>query len=138
MKKSKRFVKSAEFSFGKGKSLVVSLFSNCGLDRIIIENEHGIVHVKATGHSRFEFEDKKQEPNMCDFWLGNPSMTIALFDYLEGRFWGQFNWGELFRYQKNPKLKRVLTTEIKKLVDEFENNAARRLNVILKEQKIKK
>ena len=138
MGKKKRLVKSVEFSFGKGKSLVVSLLSNSGLDRIIIENEHGIVRVKATGHSRFQFEDKKQGPNMCDFWLGNPPVTVTLSDYLEGRFWGQFNWGELFRYQKNTKLKKALTAEIKKLVDEFEANAARRLNGILNKQKIKK
>ena len=137
MKKRKRLVRSVKFSIGKGKSLVISLSSEIGLDRVIVENEGGVTRVTADGHSGFEFSDKKQEPGMCDFWLGNPSITATFKDYLEGRFWGQFNWGELFRYQKNAKLRRELRSEIQKLADEFESNAERRLNGILKRVKNK-
>ena len=135
MKKKKRLVKSAEFSFGKGKSLVVYLSSNIGLDRIIVENKNGVVCVRAEGHSRFEFDDKKREPNTCEFWLGNPPITVALKDYLYERFWGQLNWGELFRYQDDTKLKRALKAKIQKLVNEFESKAAQQLKDILKKQK---
>ena len=138
MAKRKHLASEAEFSIGKGKSLVISLSSSVGLDRIIVKNENGSLSVRARGHSSFEFSDKKQEPGGCDFWLANPSTTPALKEYLEGRFWGQLTWGELFRRQNNTELKRALKAEIQKLVDDFADEAAQRLNSILKKQKNKK
>lgn len=138
MKKRKHLVESAEFSFGEGKSLIVCLSSDIGLDRIVIENKNGVVYVRAKGHSRFEFDDKKHGPDICDFLLANPSINTTLKDYLDGRFWGQFNWDDVSRYQENTKLKKALKAEIQKLADEFENKAAKRLNSILKKQKKKR
>jgi hypothetical protein len=138
VEKKKRYVKSAEFLLGEGKSLIISLSFAVGLDRIIIENKNGLVCVNAEGHSRFEFDDKQHGPNQCDFWLANPSLSAALGDYLDGRFWSQFTWGDLSKYQHDPKLKKALKTEIQKLTTEFESKAARRLNGILKKHKIGK
>ena len=135
MGKRKRLVEDAEFKVDRGKCLIICLFSNLGLDRIIIENKKGVIHVRAAGHSRFEFSDKKQGPGACDFWLGNPSASVTLENYLIVKFWGQFNWSELFDYQEDPKLKRAIKKKIKKLVDEFEEKAAKQLNGIVKKMK---
>ncbi|MDD5289929.1 MAG: hypothetical protein PHT40_01850 [Patescibacteria group bacterium] len=135
MAKKNRLTQHTDFSVGPGKSLIISLSSIIGLNRIVIQNKKGVIFVRAYGHSRFEFrnkKDKKLGPGACDFWLANPSTSVALQDYLEGRFWRQFNLGELFRYQKNAKLIKKLKKEIQKLVDEFENQAAEKLNGILK------
>ena len=134
MEREGRLVKSAEFSMGEGKSLVIALSSDIGLDRIIIENKDGATQVRAEGHSRFEFDDTKQRPNQCDFLLRNPSRIETFEDYLDGKFWGQFAWDGLFKYQNNARLKRALKAEIKKLACEFERKAARRLNGIFKKQ----
>jgi len=127
-----KLVTEAEFSIPKGKSLVINISSDIGLDRIIIENRGNTVRVRANGHSHFEFADKPQEPGMCDFWLGNSSMTTTLKDYLEGRFWGQFTFGQLAQHTRNKKLKRLLRAEIKRLSDEFESKVAQKLSDILK------
>ena len=138
MGKRKRLVEDAEFKVDRGKCLIICLFSNLGLDRIIIENKKGVIHVRATGHSRFEFSDEKREPGACDFWLGNPSASATLENYLIVKFWGQFNWSELFDYQEDTKFKRAIKKKIKKLVDEFEEKAAKQLNGIVKKMKKKK
>ena len=135
MKKRKRLVKSVEFSLDEGRSLVISLSSSVGLDRIVIENKNGVLRARAEGHSRFEFSDKKGKPGACDFWLANPQTATALEDYLEGSFWSQFNWDELFRHRKNIRLRKALKAEIRRLVHAFEGKAAERLNGILKEQR---
>ena len=132
-RRKRRFVKEIEFKVRKNRSLIISLgMPSVGLDRIIIENKNGTVEVRAEGHSRFEFSDEKIDPGFCDFWLSNPSTKILLEDYLLGCFWGQFNWGELFKYQNNKALKRRLAEEVKKLTHEFEANAAEKLNRLVR------
>ena len=130
-----RMVRSANFSVGKGKSLIIGLSSSFGLYRIVLENENGVVKVRAEGASKFEFRNKPRGRGECDFWLGNPPHDTVLQDYLDRKFWNQFNWGELVKYHENAKLKRALKAEIKKLVEEFDGKAARRLNSILKKHK---
>lgn len=132
----KRFVKEVEFKIKDGQSLVVSLgMPLLGLDRIIVENNNGVVEIKAEGRSRFEFSNQKIHPGTCDFWLANPTSAILLPDYLYSCFWNQFNWGELFRHKNNKILDKELKKEIRKLVLEFESKAANELNEIF--EKIK-
>lgn len=132
MKVRTRLVDMVEFKVGKKKYLVINVNSNVGIDRVVVENKDGIMHVRATGHSHFEFSVGKTDPGKCDFWLANRSWTKTLEDYLDGRFWGQFTFGKLADYKKNQKLKKLIRVEIQKLADEFETKAARRLNGIVK------
>lgn len=128
-----RLVKEIEFEIPKNKDLVILLNSlTAGIDRVIVENKNGVVKISANGHSRFEFSDKKAESGHCDFYLGNPSTHILLEDYLASKFWGQFNFGELFAYQANKALNRAIKQEIKKLIGKFESKAASRLNGLVK------
>ena len=130
-----RMVRSANFSVGKGKSLIIGLSSSFGLYRIVLENENGVVKVRAEGASRFEFRNKPRGRGECDFWLGNPPHDTALQDYLGRKFWDQFTWGDLIRYHRLPGFRREIRTAIKKLVEEFDSKAARRLNSILKKHR---
>jgi hypothetical protein len=136
----KRFLKEVEFKIGRGKSLVVllGLPAAIGLDRVVIENIKGVVWVRATGHERFKFQDGAEGPGMCEYLLANPDTKMLLEDYLLSRFWGQFNWGELFAYLKNRKLNKKIKEKIRKLVNEWEKKAARELNNILKIHKNKR
>ena len=132
-------MKEIEFKIKRSESLVISLgMPLIGLDRIIVENNKGITEVKAEGRSRFEFSDSKIHPEACDFWLANPPNCILLSDYLYSSFWGQFNWGELFRYGKNKVLKKRLKKEIERLVREFESMAAKQLNEVFEKLKNEK
>lgn len=127
----KHFVKEIEFKIKEGKSLIVSMgMPILGIDRIIVENNKGIVDIKAEGRSRFEFSNQKIHFGACDFWLANPPGTVLLHDYLYSCFWSQFNWGELFRYKKNKILEKELKKEIRKLVREFESKTSKRLNEV--------
>ncbi len=131
----KRLVREIDFKIPRGKSLVISVNSDIGIDRVIVENKGGTVSVYADGHSRFEFSDKKIKAGACDFWLGNPRWKRLLEDYLDGRFWGQFGWGKLFSFRGDKRFKAAIRLEIKKLVEELEHNAARRLNRIVRNKK---
>lgn len=133
-KRQKRLVKEIEFKICKGKSLVVSMgFPSIGLDRIIIENNQGVVEVKAQGRSRFEFSDKKIGPHACDFWLSNPPKNILLEDYIISQFWGQFTWGDLAKFQSSRVFKKSINVAIKELIAEFESKAVGRLNGIVEQ-----
>lgn len=134
-KRRSRLVKEINFKMKKGQSLVVSLWPHLGIERIIIENRKRAVEVRAEGRSRFEFSDKKDKkasPGTCDFFLSNPSSNVLLKDYLASRFWGQFTWGALDAYQKNKRLKKAVNEEIRKLVEQFEERASKRLKGIVK------
>ncbi|MEX1064243.1 MAG: Ada metal-binding domain-containing protein [Candidatus Paceibacterota bacterium] len=134
--RKKRLVKEIRFKMRNGQSLVIFLgLPVAGLERVIIENNNGVVEVSADSHSRFEFSDKKIDSNTCDFYLTNPTWNTALTDYLLSCFWSQFGWGDLARYQNDPALVRAVRKEIRKLVEEFEPMAAERLNKIVSTQK---
>jgi hypothetical protein len=137
-KKGKKLLREVDFKIGKGKYPAISLLRHLGIDRIIVKNNNGIVEVRAEGHTRFEFSDKKTGPYTCDFWLANPLREVLLKDYIEARFWGQFGWGALFSHQNNVALKKEVNLEIKRLTEEFEENASNRLNGIVKKFKTKK
>jgi len=131
-----RLLKEVKFELKEGQYLVANYtLLGAGLGRIIVENKNGAVKVSAeTGPSgsRFEFGEGKTNPNQCDFWLANAKPDVLLKDIIRTKFWGQFSFGELFRYQKDQKLSRKINREITKLVAEFEEKAAIHLNALLK------
>jgi hypothetical protein len=130
-----RHTDHAEFQLKPGQSLVVNLFeglSEFGLDRIVAEfNKDGkSVKVAANGYGSFEFSKRRKDANsaLADFILQNPSLKTALIDYIGGKFWGQFNWGELAKLNENKKFVRRINRKLRKLVSEFEEKASKELN----------
>lgn len=134
-KTRKLLVEEIEFTLGKNQYLVVneSLFPRPGLDRVIVQNENGRTRVSAmaVSGSRIEFQKGKIDPYAYDFWIGNTNINDYLYDTLKGKFWSQFNWGELAKYQK-PKFEKQIDEKIEELVTEFMAHAATALNKIKK------
>jgi hypothetical protein len=144
---SKEFIEhstsNAEFKIKPGQTLVINLNTDLGLDRIILSHEKdGNLTVAATGHSSFKFEEKRKgaPDSYADYLLSNPDLNISLMDYIKQGFWSQFNWGELINIHDNKKLVSKINRKIEKLVSDFEEKAAKELNVTpgLKETKRKK
>lgn len=109
-----------EFTLRKGKSLVVSCSNfEPGLERVVVGNEkRGVkITVLATSGSRFKFESGKTGKGTCDFFITNNDPVNFLRDLIKGKFWSQFNWGDLIKYQKNKKFSR----KVNKTIDEVVN-----------------
>lgn len=126
-----------EFVLGRNESLVASLAYALepGIERVIVENKKGRtkITIAATSGSRFEFLDQRRtkgNEGQCDFWVANLKARDFLTDVLRGKFWSQFNWGELFGYRKNKKFSRLVDRKIRELVDKFLDQAAGELNEI--------
>lgn len=131
----RKLTKEIEFSLKSGQSLVVSLsMLGNGLDRIIVENEDGVVKVTARSGpagGNFEFCEYEKEPegsSHCTFWLGNQKAKFMIVDYLLSHFWGQFTWGKLIELHNNKRFVAAITRAAKKLAEEFESRAAEELN----------
>ncbi len=141
--RKKRLVRKINFKIKENQSLVIlyCLLPDAGLERIVVENKDGITHVYADGRSQFEFSDiskTKDNPNLADFILSNRSDQFMIEDIIRSKFWSQFNWGEIFKYQKDKNFKRAVNRKIRKLVQEFEKKAAEELNQLRKNTKNKK
>lgn len=128
--KQRKLVKDIKFKIGENQSLVILV--NQSLDRVVVENDGQEAKVWATGHHRFVFAREKSHPHQADFLLSNPESKILIEDIIDDKFWGQFPWGELIKLSRNQKLNRAVKKEIQKLVDEFECQAAKRLNQLTK------
>lgn len=138
--RQKRLVKEIEFKMQDNQSLIINycLLPSAGLDRVIVQNKNGVVHVCAQGRSRFEFSDiskTKDNPNQTDFILSNAREQFMIEDIIRSKFWRQFTWGELLKYDEDRKFNKILNQKIKELVKEFEAKAAEQLNQLLKQHK---
>lgn len=136
-KRRKRLVEEIEFKLKNNQSLIIKycFLPDAGLERVVIKNNDGIVHVRAHGRSRFEFHKGKDYPTECDFLLVNPREELLIEDIICSKFWSQFTWGELLKYVKNRKFNKILNRKIKELVQEFETKAATQLNELFKQYK---
>ena len=137
MPKTRRLVREAAFSLGRGQSLIVSIaMLGTGLDRVLVERDRrGSVRVHAIngpGGGRFEFDDVKRGPSACDFWIARTDSRTSIADILRSLFWSQFTYGELSELRRNGQLQGKLTHAVRSLADDMERTAARRLNSMVK------
>ena len=125
-------VSDIEFKLKPGQSFVVLLESDEGVDRIvaIYDEKTGDVDVMATGHSNFKFKNKPEgeNSNICDFIIENPKKKELLADYLKGRFWGQFTFGELDKLMRDKQFLGKLDKKIGGIIKNFEITASKELN----------
>ncbi len=131
--RKRRIRGEVEFVLGKNETLGVSFsILGPGIDRVFVTNEGGKVkvHANAASGSHFLFHKGKTGSYHCDYWIENPSPAGAIEDILHGKFWGQFNWGQLAVYVKDRKFNRTINRRIKQLVEKFMSQAAKELNGI--------
>lgn len=132
--RERKIRKELGFPLEKGKVLSVtySLFGP-GITAISVSHEkNGKVNVFVSPSNGSYFRFKKSAGDNGNFiMVRNPNDEVLIEDIINGRFWGQFTWGQLFDYQK-PKFQRKIRNAIKKLVADFEAKAAKELNAIPK------
>lgn len=139
----RRLVREAMFDLDRGKYAIISVnMLGSGLSRVIVQRDRrGRVSIRATNGpagGRFEFDDRKSAPNACDFWVARAEPKISIADMLRSSFWGQFTWGEMDKLRRDPQLQGRLTMAIRKLADEFEGTAARRLNRMVRLKQLRR
>lgn len=128
---AKKLVREAMFDIAPGESLRVSMnMLGSGLDTVdVVRDRRGHVSVRATngpGGGRFEFE-RLVGQGQFDFWLARAEARVEIADMLRSRFWSQFTWGEMAELRKDPQLQGRLTMALRKIAEEFERMAAKRL-----------
>jgi len=133
--KKGRRVKEVEFELEEGQRVFVhTALLGPGLGRVVVSREKGKITVWADANSGSHFRFKKGgsgKPGNPNFEINNLDSGEAIEDILQQKFWGQFNWGQLFAYQK-PEFQRKIKKAIKKLVSDFEAKSAKKLNAITK------
>lgn len=130
-----RLVKETKFFLEDNQTLYVDPNGSGlgpGLNRVFVIRKNGKVEVwaQAASGSRFHFRRGSGEQGSPNFEIRNLDSGGKLADILERNFWGQFTWGELIDYHENQSFRRKVLRRIKRLVAEFEAQAAQELNAI--------
>jgi len=132
-----RLVERVKFILKDGQTLYVNPGGPGiapGLNRVFVTNEDGKVEVfaDATSGSHFRLSEGSGEPGDPDFKIANLTSAETIADLLEGKFWSQFNWGELIAYHEDRSFRRKIRRRVLKMAREIEARAAEELNAVPK------
>ncbi|MEX0888119.1 MAG: hypothetical protein WDZ67_01970, partial [Patescibacteria group bacterium] len=111
-----RLLSRTKFFLKEGQTLYVDPNGSGispGLNRVFVTFKNGKVEIfaDATSGSHFRFSRGSGEDGDPNFVIQNLGFKGALADFLEQKYWSQFNWGELIDYheKKNAGFRRKIT-----------------------------